>query len=118
MIIDAHAHLVAPDPLYSHRSSLIVTGGQEGDSFRATLTDADLEKSAANNVAIMDKVGTDVQLLSPRPYLLLHGSARWPEIVSWCKDNNDAIARTVKLRPTPVSRGPDLCRSTSGEPGD
>ena len=100
MIIDAHAHLIAPDSLYAHRSSLIVGGGQEGDDFRAKVSDADLEKSAASNVAIMDGVGTDVQLISPRPYLLLHGSARWPDIVSWTRDNNDTIARTVKLHPT------------------
>ena len=100
MIIDAHAHLVAPDSLYAHRSTLIVGGGQEGDDFRASVSDADLEKSAANNVAIMDGVGTDVQIISPRPYLMLNGSARWPEIVSWSKDNNDLIARTIKLYPT------------------
>jgi 4-oxalmesaconate hydratase len=99
MIIDAHAHLVAPDSLYAHRSTLIVTGGQESDDFRASVSDKDLEKSAAGNIAIMDGVGTDVQILSPRPYLMLNGEARWPEIVSWTKDNNDLIARTVKLHP-------------------
>lgn len=99
MIIDAHAHLVAPDSLYAHRSTLIVGGGQEGDNFHASVSDADLERSAANNVAIMDGVGTDVQIISPRPYLMLNGSVRWPEIVSWSEDNNDLIARTVKLHP-------------------
>ena len=99
MIIDSHAHLVAPPSLYAHRSNLIVSGGQYGDPFRAPISDADLEKSAAQNVAIMDGVGTDLQVLSPRPFMLLHGLARWEDIVSWTWDNNDIIARTVKLYP-------------------
>lgn len=99
MIIDSHAHLVAPASLYAHRSQLIVSGGQYGDPYRAAVSAGDLEKSAAQNVAIMDGVGTDVQLLSPRPFLMLHGQTRWEEIVSWTLDNNDIIARTVKLYP-------------------
>ena len=67
MIIDSHAHLVAPASLYAHRSNLIVASGQYGDPYRAAISDAELEKAAANNVAIMDGVGTDMQLLSPRP---------------------------------------------------
>jgi 4-oxalmesaconate hydratase len=31
--------------------------------------------------------------------MLLHGLARWEDIVSWTWDNNDLIARTVKLHP-------------------
>jgi 4-oxalmesaconate hydratase len=99
MIIDAHAHLVAPDSLYAHRSNLIAGGGQAGEDYRASVADRDLEKSVASNIAIMDGVKTDVQLLSPRPFLMLNGAARWPDIVSWTMDNNDTIARAVKLFP-------------------
>jgi 4-oxalmesaconate hydratase len=99
MIIDAHAHLVAPDSLYAHRSNLIAVGGQVGERYRAAVSDKDLERSVASNVAIMDDVGTDVQLLSPRPFLMINGAARWPDIVSWTMDNNDAIARAVKMFP-------------------
>ena len=98
-IIDAHGHLVAPEAFYAHRNHLIVSGGQVSDNFRASISDADLEKSITSNVAIMDAVGTDVQLLSPRPFQMLNGTARWPDIVSWTKDNNDVIARAVKLFP-------------------
>jgi 4-oxalmesaconate hydratase len=31
--------------------------------------------------------------------MLLHGLARWEDIVSWTWDNNDLVARTVKLHP-------------------
>tara|TARA_R110002020_G_scaffold59891_5_gene162886 strand:- start:798 stop:971 length:174 start_codon:yes stop_codon:yes gene_type:complete len=49
---------------------------------------------------IMDEVGTDVQLLSPRPFLTLNGGARWNDIVDWTSDTNDMIARTEQLHPT------------------
>lgn len=99
MIIDAHAHLVAPHSFYAHRSNLLVSGGQYGDPFRARVSDEELEQSAASNIALMDEVGTDVQLLSPRPFLTVNGTARWEDILAWTMDNNDLIARTVKLYP-------------------
>lgn len=100
MIIDAHAHLLAPEALYAHRSQLIVARGQYGDIYRVRLGEPDLEKSAAQNVSIMDKVGTDIQLLSPRPFMMLSGTNRWPDICSWASDQNDTIARTVRLHPS------------------
>jgi 4-oxalmesaconate hydratase len=98
MIIDSHAHLVAPASLYAHRSNLIVGRGQYG-IYHASIPDAELEKSAAQNVAIMDGVGTDLQVLSPRPFMMIHGENRWDDIVTWAEDNNDIIARTVKMHP-------------------
>jgi 4-oxalmesaconate hydratase len=47
----------------------------------------------------MDAVGSDVQILSPRPFMMVHGSARWDDNVAWTQTNNDLIARTIKLYP-------------------
>jgi 4-oxalmesaconate hydratase len=115
MIIDSHAHLVAPASLYAHRSNLIVAGGQYGDSYRAKVTDKELEESANQNVAIMDGVGTDVQLLSPRPFLMLNGNARWNDVVDWTMDTNDLIARTIKMHPTRF-RGVGALPQQAGRP--
>lgn len=98
MIIDSHAHLVAPASFYVHRGNLQVARGQYG-AYHAKIADADLEKSAAQNVEIMDGVGTDLQILSPRPFMMLHGENRWDDVVTWAQDNNDLIARTVKMHP-------------------
>lgn len=98
MIIDAHAHLVAPASFYAHRGNLQVARGQYG-IYHAKIPDAEIEKSATQNVQIMDGVGTDLQVLSPRPFMMLHGETRWDDIVSWAQDNNDLIARTIKLHP-------------------
>lgn len=74
-------------------------GGQYGSSYRAQVSDRLLEESADQNVRIMDAVGTDLQLLSPRPFLTLNGTARWNDIVDWTCDTNDMIARTVRMHP-------------------
>lgn len=117
MIIDSHAHLVAPSSLYAHRSNLSASGGQFGDLYRAMVTDAELEKSAAQNVAIMDGVGTDLQILSPRPFLMMNGDARFENITSWVFDQNDTIARTVKMHPTRF-RGVGALPQQAGRPVD
>ncbi len=77
-------------------------GGQYGSSYRAQVSDRLLEESADQNVRIMDAVGTDLQLLSPRPFLTLNGTARWNDIVDWTCDTNDMIARTVRMHPNRV----------------
>jgi predicted TIM-barrel fold metal-dependent hydrolase len=98
MIIDAHAHLVAPNALYVYKANLHANGGAHGKGGPG-ISDDQLRASAEENVAVMDSVGTDVQLLSPRPYMLMH-SERPPKIVRWwCEENNDLIARTVDLFP-------------------
>jgi len=100
MIIDAHAHLFAPAALYTYRTNLVASRGQYGD-FKQDVTGADFQKFADQNVAIMDGVGTDVQFLSPRPYLLMHGAQyRWDDMLAYAQANNDLIAKTVKWHPT------------------
>src|SRR5262249_3756590 len=78
---------------------------------------AELEKYAAENVQIMDGVGTDVQLLSPRPFVMLNGDAPWEMINSWTWDQNDTIARTVKLHATRF-RGVGCLPQQAGRPVD
>lgn len=98
MIIDAHAHLVAPDSLYAFRALLLADGGYHGGTPK--ISDDALAEAAAGNVTTMDAVGTDLQLLSPRPFHL--GSSMRPArmLDPWIRANNDTIARTVALHPT------------------
>lgn len=98
MIIDSHAHLVAPDSLYAFRALLLADGGYHGG--KPKISDDALAEAAAGNVAIMDSVGTDLQLLSPRPFHL--GSSMQPSrmLAPWIRANNETIARTVALHPT------------------
>lgn len=98
MIIDSHAHLVAPPVFYGYRANLLASGGYYKG--KPGVSDEALATSAANNVAIMDGVGTDVQLLCPRPFHQMQ-SAKPDRVVHWwIEANNDLIARTVELHPT------------------
>ncbi|MFD2415172.1 amidohydrolase family protein [Amycolatopsis pigmentata] len=98
MVIDAHAHLNAPEVFYAYKARLQSSGGHHrGDP---KIGDEALAASAARNVALLDEVGTTMQLISPRPYQLMP-SAR-PERIAhwWIEANNDLIRRTVDLHPT------------------
>ncbi|MFI9388043.1 amidohydrolase family protein [Kutzneria sp. NPDC052558] len=98
MIIDAHAHLVSPDSLYAYRSMLLANGGYHFG--RPRISDDALAETAAGNVAIMDSVGTDLQLLSPRPFVLGHSMQPSRMLEPWIRANNETIARTIGLHPT------------------
>lgn len=98
MIIDSHAHLVAPPSFYGYRANLLASGGYYKG--KPGISDDELAAAAASNVAIMDSVGTDVQLLSPRPFHQMQ-SAKPDQVVHWwIEANNDLIARTVAMYPT------------------
>jgi predicted TIM-barrel fold metal-dependent hydrolase len=99
MIIDAHAHLLAPADLYAFKANLLADGGYHSTTRGPKIPDDALAKAAAGNVAVMDSVGTDVQLLSPRPFHL--GTSMSPSrmVAPWIRANNDTIARTVALHP-------------------
>jgi len=115
MIIDAHAHLVAPPSLYGYRSTLVVSGGQHGAAL-AAIPEADLQKSADSNVKLMDEVGTDIQFLSPRPFMQIH-RGRLSDSQLWSRSNNEQIAKTIKMHPTRF-RGVAGLPQCSGQPID
>ncbi|SHK68172.1 4-oxalmesaconate hydratase [Pseudonocardia thermophila] len=98
MVIDAHAHLNAPEVFYAYKARLQASGGlHRGDP---KIDDEQLAAAAARNVALLDEVGTTMQLISPRPYQLMT-SAKPERIVHWwVAANNDLIRRTVDLHPT------------------
>jgi len=70
MIIDAHAHLNAPPELYAYQAALLSSRGAHGQG-AAGVTDAQLKDYGERTVAVMDSVGTDLQLISPRPFSVL-----------------------------------------------
>lgn len=113
MIIDAHAHLVAPEVLYAYRAQLLGSGGYHTDSHK--VTDDQLAESAAANLAIMDGVGTDVQFISPRPFQQMQSSKPSEIVHRWIRANNDLIARSVEMHPTRLAgvAGLPIC---AGEP--
>jgi predicted TIM-barrel fold metal-dependent hydrolase len=113
-VIDVHGHIVAPSELYSYREFLIGTRGhygrrlkgfseaREGMSHGRTgvIPPDDLRHFAEEHVSWLDKVGTDVQLVSARPYSLMHSEKPGRIVHWWAAAVNDAIATQVEFFPT------------------
>ncbi|WP_395067931.1 amidohydrolase family protein [Paraburkholderia silvatlantica] len=102
MIIDAHAHLLTPASLFAIRTILQSSNGQHSKEWyiQRYLPEEDIVMSAARCIAIMDQSGTDMQLISPRPFSLMHSHHSAKDVKLWVELQNDVIARTVKLHPT------------------
>ncbi|MBN9108349.1 MAG: amidohydrolase [Pseudonocardia sp.] len=98
MIIDAHAHVNAPAELYAYQAQLMCSGGAHGHN-GAGLTDSRLKDFGDRTIAVMDGVGTDVQLISPRPYHTAHSATPARVVEWWTAAVNDAIARQVAQFP-------------------
>ncbi|HVW31579.1 MAG TPA: amidohydrolase family protein [Acidimicrobiia bacterium] len=101
MIIDAHAHLVTPLSVFAVRTILQAAGGQHSKEWYVSrwIGEDDIARTAETCVALMDEVGTDVQLLSPRPFVLMHSHHDPTDVRIWAEINNDLIAETVRLHP-------------------
>jgi predicted TIM-barrel fold metal-dependent hydrolase len=98
MIIDSHAHVVAPPELYAYQANLVASRGAAGRG-RHSISDEQIQRTTEPHIERMKSVGTDMQLISPRPYTLMH-SMRPPEIVRyWVEATNNLISRQAQLYP-------------------
>ena len=106
MKIDIHGHVTAPDSLYAWKAGLLSHRGAHGRG-SAGVTDETLRESlyAANStfggishIQHLDDAGVDVQLISPRPYQMMHSEQA--RLVEWyIQETNDIIARTCRIEP-------------------
>ena len=94
MIIDCHAHVSAPAELWAYKASLVSHRGSHGRG-RVNVSDDDIrhavEKqhfpgSGHSHMDYIDTLGTDMQLLSPRPFQLMH-SEKPAKLVQWFTRN-------------------------------
>jgi OH-DDVA meta-cleavage compound hydrolase len=116
MVIDAHGHVTAPDKLYVYKAGLISHRGAHGRG-SAGATEADIVEAlnapvfgGSSHLAQLKEAGTDVQLISPRPYQMMH--SEHPRLVGWyTEETNNIIAQQVKLFPN-VFRG--MCALPQG----
>ncbi|KJK16896.1 amidohydrolase [Burkholderiaceae bacterium 16] len=97
MIIDSHAHVVMPPESFRFMAELI--GGRANPSTTPKIPDASVRKVAEELVRSMDAVGTDVQFISPRPYLQMHSVKPGRVTDLWSRHCNDIIARFVTMFP-------------------
>jgi OH-DDVA meta-cleavage compound hydrolase len=109
MVIDAHAHVTAPDGLYVYKAALTAHRGAHGRG-AVNATDDDMHKAlnspvfgGSSHLQQLKEAGTDMQIISPRPYQMM--TSEHPRLVQWyTEETNNVIAHQVKLYPK-VFRG-------------
>lgn len=104
MIIDIHAHFTAPEKLFAYKANLLASRGRT----RGVVKLSDDEIAAALNkpvhggtshLAQLDEVGTDVQIISPRPYQLMHSEKPEQVVHNFTQSCNNLTARQCELFP-------------------
>ncbi|MES2976321.1 MAG: amidohydrolase family protein [Pseudomonadota bacterium] len=98
MIIDSHAHVVVPPESYKYMAELVAS--RANPNFPPSLPAESVRKAGQTIIDIMDKVGTDIQFLSPRPYMQMHSVKPAKVTALWTKHQNDLVYETVKMFPT------------------
>ncbi|MCK9510174.1 MAG: amidohydrolase [Pigmentiphaga sp.] len=97
LVIDSHAHVVIPPASYRYMAELV--GNRGNPSLLPRLADDDVRAAGQSIIDIMDRVGTDIQFLSPRPYLQMHSVKPARVTQAWTRHMNDLVQRTVALFP-------------------
>jgi OH-DDVA meta-cleavage compound hydrolase len=104
MIIDCHGHVTAPEKLYVYKSNILAHRGAHGRG-NAGATDEDIKDAlnapvfgGSSHLEQLKEVGTDLQVISPRPYQMMHSES--PKVVQWfIEETNGIIARQCKMYP-------------------
>ena len=106
MIIDCHAHVSAPVELWAYKAGLLAHRGAHGRG-KVNVTDEQIRYAVEEHkeafphphLPYIDRVGTDIQLVSPRPFHLMH-SEKPAKLVQWFHEEvNNIIHRETQLYP-------------------
>jgi 4-oxalmesaconate hydratase len=106
LIIDSHGHITAPAKVYDFQAKLIA---RRAWMPTPKLSDDDLLPSVKHHLELLDQVGTDLQLISPRPYAMIHSLINSTVVGLWTRFVNDAIYQSCAL-------APDRLRPVAGLP--
>lgn len=107
MIIDAHAHVTAPDKLYAYKAMLVSHRGAHGKG-SSGVTAAHVEEALDEPLADLgnishrqhlDESGLDVQIISPRPFQMMHSETPSSIVEWWTAEVNDTIALSCEVEP-------------------
>ena len=104
MIIDSHGHVTAPDSLYVYKAQILAHRGAHGRGGNLA-NEQDVREAldkpvfgGSSHLGQLKEVGTDMQLISPRPYQMMTSES--PKLVQWfTEETNNVIAKQVELFP-------------------
>ncbi|HTT00126.1 MAG TPA: amidohydrolase family protein [Streptosporangiaceae bacterium] len=123
MILDVHGHVSAPDGLYAYKANLLSHRGAHGrggvalsdDQLRAAVEQPS-RAFGLSHLGHLDAAGIDVQLISPRPYTMMH-SEEPAKLVQWfIEETNNVIHRVCGLYPERFRGMAGLAQSPSTGP--
>lgn len=105
MIIDCHGHVSAPAELWAYKANIISHRGSHGRG-KVVVSDEELlaamnqkEMAPVGHLDMLERAGTDLQLISPRPFQMMH-SQKPGRVVHWfCEEVNTIIHRQMQLMP-------------------
>lgn len=107
MIIDIHGHVSAPPELYVYKANIMAHRGAHGRG-KVSVSDDQLIEAVQKPIPTfggishldhLDVAGIDVQLISPRPFHMMH-SERPTKLVRWfTEETNNLIARQCEVLP-------------------
>jgi predicted TIM-barrel fold metal-dependent hydrolase len=98
MVIDIHGHVSAPPELYAYQANLVAHRGAHGRG-RLNISDESMEAALKKHLTRLKAAGIDLQLISPRPYTMMHSMAPARIVTFYIQACNDLIARQVKAHP-------------------
>jgi 4-oxalmesaconate hydratase len=99
MVIDSHAHISAPPGVFAYQARLIASGGYP--STKPPVIGEQAHRDAlAKHIARIDADGTDLQLVSPRPFHSMHSTGPAKIVDAWTGFVNDQIAAQAALYPS------------------
>lgn len=97
-IVDVHGHISAPLALYAYQAQLIASRGFHGKG-RPACSDDDVVGAAESHVALLQRLGVDTQLISPRPFAMMHSHQPATIVRYYTETVNDMIATQVAAYP-------------------
>lgn len=107
MIIDVHGHVSAPEALYAWKANILSHRGAHGlrgprlsdDQIRDAYTAPNPSFGGVSHLDHLDSAGLDIQLISPRPYQMMHSEQPAKLVEAFTTEVNDVIHRSVQLFP-------------------
>jgi 4-oxalmesaconate hydratase len=99
MIIDTHAHVTGPMEIYEYFRGFSGTSGGGSRPGKFEMTDEQIEASLVEHLEEVGGVGTDLQIIGPRPWAVPTGDRRQALVMHITQQINDMIARCAKLHP-------------------
>jgi len=105
MIIDCHGHVSAPAELWAYKAFILSHRGSHGRG-KVSVSDEEIreavnrkEMAPVGHLDMLDRAGINMQLISPRPFQMMH-SAKPEVVVHWfTEETNNIIHRQVKMFP-------------------